>query len=137
MVRSMAFLRLLLVLSPLISSAFCAPIEGEWTHVSDGKILLPDDDPFYKAAASMASEKAGTILSYRKVPNAITLDNVNPVVPKAAWQINYRTQNSVGEPEMTMVTLLEPYNAKPDSMFVYHFFSVSNWHDALAWKLNN
>jgi hypothetical protein len=124
MTINMVFLRLLLVLSPLVSLTIGAPLEGEWTHVSASKILLPKDDIFYQPKAGFEKAKLGTILSYRKVPNAITLDNKNPIVPKSAWQINYRTQNSVGEPEQTMVTILEPFNAKPDSLFVYHFFSV-------------
>jgi hypothetical protein len=127
MASSMVFLRLLLILSPLLSLAICAPIEEQWTHVSEGNILLPNDDPFYKAVAGYESAKPGQILSYRKVPNPITLDNKTPLVPKSAWQVNYRTQNSVGEPEQTMVTILEPFNAKPDTLFVYHFFSVSTF----------
>jgi hypothetical protein len=118
------FIKLLLILSPLISCAVGAPVEGEWTHVSERKVLLPKDDIFYQPKPGFESTKPGTILSYRQVPNPITLDNKNPIVPKSAWQINYRTQNSVGEPEQTMVTILEPFNAKPDSLFVYHFFSV-------------
>jgi hypothetical protein len=126
MARSTVFLRLLLLLSPLLSLTVCAPIEEEWTHVSEGNILLPKDDAFYNAVAGYEKAKPGQILSYRRVPNPITLDNKNPVVPKSAWQFNYRTQNSVGEPEQTMVTILEPFNAKPDTLFVYHFFSVSS-----------
>jgi hypothetical protein len=137
MATSMLFLNLLLVLSPLFSSAICAPIEGEWTHVSQGDTLLPNDDAFYTPVTGFEAAKPGQILSYRKVPNPITLDNKNPVVPKSAWQINYRTQNSVGEPEQTMVTILEPFNAKPDALFVYQFFSVGTFVVVLDGSADN
>jgi hypothetical protein len=86
--------------------------------------IFPNDDPFYKAPAGYESAKLGDILQYRKVPNPITMNNKDPISVRAAWQIQYRTQNSVGEPEANIVTLLVPFNPKPKHLFSLSFFSV-------------
>lgn len=86
---------------------------------------MPEDDPFYTPTPGFEKAKPGQILAKRPVPNPITLNNKDGIKVKAAWQVKFRSQNSVGEPNEGMVTILEPYNAKPDSLFVYHFFSVS------------
>ena|ERR1700761_5170824 len=87
--------------------------------------LLPDQDPFYKAPANtLQSTKLGSIIRYRPVPNPITIDNQKAIYPKAAWQLLYRTQNSVGEPEATVVTVLIPEKAKSNNLFSFQYFSV-------------
>lgn len=87
-------------------------------------LLMPDGDPFYKPPPGWETKVPGSILASRPVPNPLTLNNAKAIKPKGAWQLLYRTQNSVGEPEATVVTVLEPYNAKKHNLFVYHFFSV-------------
>ena len=86
--------------------------------------LLPDDDPFYKAPPGIASTKPGTILRSRPVPSEITLDNIWGIKLKQAVQLLYRTQNSHGNPQATVVTVLVPFNAKPKSLFPLMFFAV-------------
>jgi len=122
----MAVSRLLLFLCLQVSLIFCAPSREDRAVEPPIKQLPPKQDAFYNTVSGFEKQKPGTILSHRRVPGPITLDNKNPILPKNAWQIQYRTQNSVGEPEQTMVTVLEPYNAKPGNLFVYHFFSVSS-----------
>lgn len=81
-------------------------------------------DAFYKAPRGFESAKPGTILNYRRVPNPITIDNINPINLQGAWQLLYRTQNSVGEPIATVVTVLVPFNAKSGNLFAESFFAV-------------
>ncbi|KAF2663164.1 LIP-domain-containing protein [Microthyrium microscopicum] len=95
----------------------------EWN--GDSKLIPPNpaDDPFYKAPPGIASIKPGTILRHRQVPTKITLNNKDGLKLKGAWQILYRTQNSVGEPSATVTTVLVPYQAKDENLFVLNMFS--------------
>jgi hypothetical protein len=87
-------------------------------------VIPPNEDDFYKPPPGFESKAHGSILRYRPVPNPISLDNKTAMYLKAAWQIQYRTQNSVGEPEAAIVTVLVPHNAKPQHLFTYHYISV-------------
>jgi hypothetical protein len=82
-------------------------------------------DSFYKAPLGFERAAPGSILNYRPVPRPIAYTDATPIRPKAAWQIQYRTQNSVGEPEASVVTVLEPFNAKPGNLFAEAFLVVS------------
>jgi hypothetical protein len=96
-----------------------------WKQSNRTGPVLPDDDQFYKPKPGFESAKLGAILKHRAVPNPITLDNKNGLKLKDAWQILYRTQNSAGEPEATVVTVLVPFKAKADKLFSLQFFSVN------------
>jgi hypothetical protein len=50
-------------------------------------------------------------------------DNTPPINLKGAYQLLCRTQNSVGQPEATVITVLVPYNAKPSNLFALSFFT--------------
>jgi hypothetical protein len=118
---------LLLVLSPL--SLFCAavalPNQNAALETASLATLQPDDDPFYKPPSGFEATAPGSILRYRPVPNPITLNNKDGVKPKAAWQILFRTQNSLGKPIATVTTVLQPNGRpKPNNLFGYNFFSV-------------
>jgi hypothetical protein len=86
--------------------------------------LLPDNDPFYEAPPGIASAKLGAVLRTRRVPNAITFDNKKAINIKDAWQILYRTQNSLGVPEANVVTVLVPWKPKKDHHFNMAYFTV-------------
>lgn len=85
---------------------------------------LPSDDSFYTPPPGFESAALGTILRTRNVSNTITLNNKDPIKLKGAWQILYRTQNSVRDPAADVVTVLAPYNNKPDHLLSYAMFSV-------------
>jgi hypothetical protein len=107
----------------LVSFDFAYSLPGNVPNsqpASSGITLSPDEDPFYKPPKGFESAALGSILRYRPAPRSITLDNKRPIRPKDAWQILYKTQNSVNEPEATVVTLLVPFKAKQDNLFVYH-----------------
>jgi hypothetical protein len=130
MARSTGSSKLLLILSLLVSITICAPSQGKASSPLRGNtLIMPDDDPFYTPTPGLERFKPGQILGKRPVPNPITLNNVDAIKLKAAWQVKFRSQNSVGVPSEGMVTILEPYNANPDALFVYHFFSVSTSFD--------
>jgi hypothetical protein len=95
-----------------------------WNLTNQAGPLFPDDDLFYKPTPGFESAKPGAILKHRAVPRPITIDNKNGLKLKEAWQILYRTQNSVGEPEANVVTVLVPFKAKADKLFTLQFFSV-------------
>lgn len=88
----------------------------------DPTVTSPSEDPFYTPPSGYESAAPGTILRSRTVPNPLTLDNITPINIKGAWQLLYRTQNSLGNPEATVVTIVEPHNAKTDHLFSFQYF---------------
>ncbi|KAF2675265.1 LIP-domain-containing protein [Microthyrium microscopicum] len=90
---------------------------------------FPGNDEWYRPPAGFGKEKTGALLKYRKTPKAISLDNKSALKMKEAWQLMYRTQNTVGEPESSVVTVLVPYNATRSNVFAYHWFSDSTYQD--------
>lgn len=114
---------LLLVLGLLsLSNSVLAVPENSSLAIGIGP---PEIDDFYKPPSGFESTALGSILRHRPVPRPISLDNKTPVKVEAAWQLLYRTQNAVGDPEATVVTVLVPHNAKKNNLFVYSYFSVS------------
>ncbi|KAF2427791.1 LIP-domain-containing protein [Tothia fuscella] len=129
-----AFLMHLLNLLSLLSLTIAAPLTGSSSSPSQTTTTLQrllqsskttKQDDFYKPPTGFETKPPGTILQYRPVPGNLTFDNKKPVFPKAAWQLLYRTQNSVGAPIANIVTVLVPYNAKKTNLFVYDWFSLS------------
>ncbi len=86
-------------------------------------VSVSENDQFYSAPIGFENAKLGSILRYRQSPRSISLDNKTPIRPKEAWQIQYRTQNSLGEPEAGIVTVLVPFNAKKSNLFVQGYFA--------------
>lgn len=80
-------------------------------------------DAFYNAPDGFQSATLGSILRYRAVPKPIALASVS-VTHGGAWQVLYRTQNSVGEPEAALMTIIKPVNAKKDNLFSLSYFTV-------------
>jgi hypothetical protein len=120
--------RLLLIYFFISSLAIASPSTEERLTVSRPAAKLPDEDDFYKPPPGYESAAPGSILRYRPVPNGISLNNKTPIWTKAAWQLLYRTQNSVGEPEASVVTVIIPYNVKRSNLFVYAYTSVCTKH---------
>jgi hypothetical protein len=95
-----------------------------WNQTNRAGPLFPDEDSFYTPTPGFESAKLGAILKHRPVPRPITIDNKNGLKLKDAWQILYRTQNSVGEPEANVVTVLVPFKPNAKKLFSFQFFSV-------------
>jgi hypothetical protein len=81
------------------------------------------EEAFYAAPPGFESTTPGTILKYRRVPQPIAVSDVQIPVD-GAWQLLYRTQDSLGKPDATMMTILKPKNAKPKNLFSESFFTV-------------
>jgi hypothetical protein len=86
---------------------------------------MPAGDEWYRPEPGYEQKKPGEILKWRKVPRGLSIDNKNKIRLKGAWQFQYRTTNSLGGPDATIVTVLVPRNAKKNNLFVYNWFSVS------------
>lgn len=85
-----------------------------WEEADEG--LLPSDDPFYAVPANIDSFLEGEILRYRKPPSDISTYGWIPTHLKEAYQILYRTTNSLNQPTATVLTVLIPPNADYDKV---------------------
>jgi hypothetical protein len=85
---------------------------------------IPEKDEFYKAPLGFEKAAAGSILRYRRVPGSLTIDNNVTVNVQSAWQLQYRTQNSVGNPEASIVTVIVPHNPRSENLFMYSYYTV-------------
>jgi hypothetical protein len=94
------------------------------TSLAPGLVTFPDNDPFYKAPPGIAEAKPGAVLRTRRTPNGITFDNKKAINIKDAWQILYRTQDSLGHSEANVVTVLVPWKPKKDHHFSMAYFTV-------------
>ncbi len=83
-----------------------APALTQWSHAP----LLPPDDPFYLAPPDLACLAPGTVVRSRPVELALF-----GLVPQriSAWQLLYRTCDLDGEPEVSVTTVLLPWDADP------------------------
>jgi len=79
----------------------------------------PSDDPFYVAPSGYESAEPGAILRSRPVPSALSLFQTIPLNLKGAWQLLYRTTDSMGKPIATVTTVLVPKNADPKKLLSY------------------
>ncbi|HWF54204.1 MAG TPA: lipase family protein [Solirubrobacteraceae bacterium] len=66
--------------------------------------LLPSADPFYAWSGSLAGVAPGTILRTRQVAFA----EVGVSTPLSATQVLYRTTGELGQPTVTVATILRP-----------------------------
>jgi hypothetical protein len=133
MVSSTTLVQVVFLFAALICPSTAAPVFHNdppllvWPPpVKNG--TLPENDDFYKAPPGFEKAAAGTILRSRRVPGSITIENSIPINVQAAWQLQYRTQNSVGNPEASIVTVLVPHNAKPGNVFMYAYYTVCTLH---------
>lgn len=81
--------------------------------------LPPSQDPFYRAPAGYESAKPGTILASRPAPAKLEALSLFPLNIKSVTQLLYRTTNALGEPEVTVSTVLVPENANYDKVVSY------------------
>ena len=65
---------------------------------------LPNQDPFYSYSGSLSAASPGTVLKSR--PVNISLSGLG--VPVNASQVLYRTTGELGQPTMTVATIIQP-----------------------------
>jgi hypothetical protein len=71
---------------------------------ADDAVLAPDVDPFYVAPPSMPAAAPGTVLRSRP----IAMGALGLPLPFPAWQVLYRTNDTKGNPEATVATIVLP-----------------------------
>ena len=84
-------------------------------------VLLPTKpsiDPFYNAPESFKNATVGDILQFRKTPKSITGGFV-PLNVQNSWQLLVRSEDSFGNPNVIVTTVIEPVNADPSKIASY------------------
>ncbi|KAK4947212.1 hypothetical protein LTR10_013984 [Elasticomyces elasticus] len=81
--------------------------------------IQPSDDPFYRPPPGYESAAPGTILASRPAPAKLAALNAFPVNIKSVTQLLYRTTNALGEPEVTVTTVMVPGNFTLDKVVNY------------------
>ena len=71
---------------------------------SAGAPILPTQDPFYSYSGSLAGVSPGTVLKTRSV----TLPNPALSTIASATQVLYRTTGELGQPTITVATIIQP-----------------------------
>lgn len=120
---SLALPRLLHGLVALVSSLVLAVSGAAAPQAAAPK--LPTKDPFYVYTGSVPLSKIapGTILKKR----AVTLDISSLTVPYTAEQVLYRTTGQLGQPAVTVTTIIQPEKSPLGEIVSYQSF-----YDALG-----
>lgn len=113
-----------LLLLQLALAAALPPTARVWDRSSP---LLPSDDPFYTPPAGYESSAPGTILRSRNVPNALAIGSILPVNVQGAYQLLYRSTDSLGNPQATVTTIIVPYDADPNKLLSYQIAEDGAW----------
>lgn len=87
----------------------------------------PSSDPFYTPPAGFENSAPGTILRSRNVPSPLAFLSIAPINIKGAYQLLYRTTDSLGNPEATVTTVIVPYNADSKKLLSYQFAEDGGW----------
>jgi hypothetical protein len=96
----------LLSLSTLCASTLAIPAASQSTPVP------PSQDPFYTAPANYSSSAPGTVLRFRIAPGNLTSVISNCSI---AYNIVYRTTDSLYKPSWAVTTLLVPLSSTTNS----------------------
>ncbi|MGC2655355.1 MAG: lipase family protein [Mycobacterium sp.] len=94
------------VLAALVVAGAAAPAlaDPDTQVVTTAGALTPDQDPFYRPPADIASYAAGRVVASREVT-----PEIGPLpVPVRAWQLSYRSNDQDGQPILAVTTLLSP-----------------------------
>lgn len=82
----------------------------------------PLKDDFYEATDDYESKKPGDILKSRKSPTKLTFTNY-----ENAYQIMYRTTDSLNNATYSITSVVVPKNAKKDRFVSYQYAEDSSW----------
>ncbi len=114
------------VLSRIGSTRMCKPRSGLaivaavgaallGAPVASGAPVLPTQDPFYTYTGSLAAVSPGTVLKTRP----ITVQGSSVSVAFSASQVLYRTTGELGQPTVTVATILKPLLPVPPRIVSY------------------
>ncbi|CZR55878.1 related to lipase 1 [Phialocephala subalpina] len=88
--------------------------------------LPPTEDPFYIPPTGLEDSSPGTILRSRSL-GELTLQGVVPYTSKAAYQLMFRTTDSLGNASAAVTTIIVPENANLSRVLSYQFAEDSAW----------
>jgi hypothetical protein len=102
---------------PLVVALVCALTAGGFAAaaVAAGGPPLPSSDPFYAYHHSLAHIAPGTVLKTR----TITLTGTSAGEPTQATQVLYRTTGELGQPTVTVATIIRPSSPGPTKILSY------------------
>jgi hypothetical protein len=91
---------------PILAAALmCAALVGvPQASAAPGSPALPTSDPFYTYSGSLTNIAPGTVLKQR----AITVYDGGSATPLSATQVLYRTEGELGQPTVTVATIIRP-----------------------------
>src|SRR5437588_7841166 len=90
------------LIAPAIAARAIA--EPNTPTVAAAGLLPPEQDPFYRAPADIASAAPGRIVASREVTTKL---GALPV-PVKSWQISYRSNSQASQPILAVTTLISP-----------------------------
>ncbi|KAL3965492.1 hypothetical protein ACCO45_002496 [Purpureocillium lilacinum] len=111
-------LRLVASLAVSAGVAFAAPPSARLL-VDRAQGVLPSKDPWYAVPDGLDAVKPGTILKHRTPPKPIAAFGLLPVNLEAAYQIQYRTTDSLGNATATALTVMVPHSADYTKVLSY------------------
>lgn len=90
------------IITPAIAARAIA--EPNTPTIAAAGVLPPEQDPFYRPPANIASAAPGRIVASREVTTKL---GALPV-PVKSWQISYRSNSQASQPILAVTTLISP-----------------------------
>ncbi|KAG7661741.1 uncharacterized protein J8A68_004743 [[Candida] subhashii] len=84
----------------------------------------PSEDSFYTPPKGYENSKPGDILQFRKAPAKLA-SSFFPIDVKNVWQVLVRSEDSFGNPNAIVTTIMEPYSADPMKVVSYQTYEDS------------
>ncbi|QRG40353.1 hypothetical protein FDK38_004819 [Candidozyma auris] len=89
------------------------------------KPVAPSDDSFYEVPENISGYKNGDIINMRNTPVQVR-SLIFPMNVKNSWQVLIRSEDTFGNPNAFVATILEPYNAIPSEVWSYQMWEDAN-----------
>uniref|UniRef100_A0A0L0NY35 Triacylglycerol lipase n=1 Tax=Candidozyma auris TaxID=498019 RepID=A0A0L0NY35_CANAR len=89
------------------------------------KPVAPSDDSFYEVPQNISGYKNGDIINVRNTPVQVR-SLIFPMNVKNSWQVLIRSEDTFGNPNAFVATILEPYNAIPSKVWSYQMWEDAN-----------
>ncbi|CAX40845.1 lipase precursor, putative [Candida dubliniensis CD36] len=84
----------------------------------------PSKDSFYNAPAGFEKAAVGDILQSRTMPKSFTSKFAHLKIQNS-WQLLVRSEDSFGNPNVIVTTVMEPFNADPSKLASYQVYEDS------------
>ena len=87
---------------------------------SSSVVLPPSQDPFYSPPSDISGYGLGEIIRSRPPPGPLSgIAQYTAESVKGAYQLMFRTTNTVGDPAAAITTVIIPYNANYSRVLFY------------------